>query len=115
MDIFMGIKGDYLPGTIHADVVLVRATMDGEGVDTPAHHFVKDPVFGWGGHTTGTMEIIDAAGGHVSMLLDEPWCTELAQRLGHVLLGHTRASVSERKAPSGALNTAPPSGGGGLE
>jgi thioesterase domain-containing protein/acyl carrier protein len=85
LDIFMHIKGDYRPTTINADIALVRAEMESEGVDTAAHHFVSDPLFGWSGHTNGTLETIDAAGGHVSMLLDEPWFGELAGKLARVL------------------------------
>jgi thioesterase domain-containing protein len=85
LDIFMHIKGDYRPTTINADIALVRATMEAEGVDTPAHHFVSDPLFGWSGHTNGKLETINAAGGHVSMLLDEPWFVELAEKLARVL------------------------------
>jgi thioesterase domain-containing protein len=86
LDIFMHIKGEYSPPTIQADLVLVRASIEGEGVDRPAHHFVSDPIFGWGGHTKGRMAIVDAAGGHVSMLLDEPWFGELADTLAKILL-----------------------------
>ena len=85
LDIFMHIKGEYRPITINADIALVRAEMESEGVDTPAHHFVSDPLFGWSGHTKGKLETIDAAGGHVSMLLDEPWFGELAEKLARVL------------------------------
>jgi thioesterase domain-containing protein/acyl carrier protein len=85
LEIFMHIKGDYRPITINADIALVRAAMESEGVDTPARHFVSDPLFGWSGHTNGKLETIDAAGGHVSMLLDEPWFGELAEKLARVL------------------------------
>ena len=81
----MHIKGDYRPTTINADIALVRAAMEAEGVDTPAHHFVSDPLFGWSGHTKGKLKTIDAAGGHVSMLLDEPWFGEIAEELGRLL------------------------------
>lgn len=87
LEIFMAVKGDYHPGSIRADMAIVRATREGKGADTPARHFVKDPVFGWNGHTSGRMEIIDSPGGHVSMLLDEPWFSELAEQLGRVLMG----------------------------
>jgi hypothetical protein len=85
LEIFMAVKGDFKPGVITADMILVRSMMEGEGVDAPAKHFVKDPLFGWSGHTKGKIEVIDAAGGHVSMLLDEPWFGELAERLSAVM------------------------------
>ena len=60
--------------------------MDAEGVDAPAKHFVADPFYGWQGHTRGRLATIEANGGHVSMLLDEPWFGELAEKLGALLL-----------------------------
>jgi hypothetical protein len=43
--------------------------------------FVEDPLYGWANHTTGKLEVIDTSGGHVSMLLDEPYVDELASKL----------------------------------
>ena len=47
--------------------------------------FVKDPLYGWANHTTGKLEVIDTSGGHVSMLLDEPYVDELASKLQRLL------------------------------
>jgi hypothetical protein len=52
-----------------------------EGVDVPMKYFVKDPLYGWTGHTSGKITTIDSPGGHVSMLLDEPWVNTLAESI----------------------------------
>jgi hypothetical protein len=85
LDIYMKVKDEHHPGVIAADVALVRATMEADGVDAPARMFVADPLYGWAKHTTGKLEVVDAAGGHVSMLLDEPYVDELASKLQRLL------------------------------
>jgi amino acid adenylation domain-containing protein len=85
LDIYMKVKAQHHPGIIAADVALVRATMEAEGVDAPAKMFVEDPLYGWANHTTGKLEVIDTSGGHVSMLLDEPYVDELASKLQRLL------------------------------
>jgi thioesterase domain-containing protein len=85
LDIYTKVKAQHHPGVIAADVALVRATMEAEGVDAPAKMFVEDPFYGWANHTTGKLEVIDTSGGHVSMLLDEPYVDELASKLQRLL------------------------------
>ena len=85
LEVFTVIKDDYHPATINADIALVRANLEREDLDPPAIHYVKDPLLGWRGHTSGRLEVIDTAGGHVNMMLDEPWFGELAEKLGQLL------------------------------
>jgi hypothetical protein len=35
------------------------------------------------------LEVIDTAGGHVNMMLDEPWFGEIAEKLGRLLLSQS--------------------------
>jgi acyl transferase domain-containing protein/thioesterase domain-containing protein len=89
LEIFTIIKDDYNTPTINADLALVRAHLEREDLDPPAIHYVRDPLLGWRGHTSGRLEVIDTAGGHVNMMLDEPWFGEIAEKLGRLLLSQS--------------------------
>jgi thioesterase domain-containing protein len=75
-DIYAAARVQYRPGTVAARVALVRA-QDG---DEAARGLVQDPLLGWAQHTTRGLEIVDAAGGH-SSILEEPYVDELAKKL----------------------------------
>jgi hypothetical protein len=51
-------------------VVLVRATVGDPNVrgDQPLLEVFEDPTFGWRRRVRGALDIIDAPGGHTSML-----------------------------------------------
>jgi thioesterase domain-containing protein len=57
-----------------------------EGVDSdlPSAELVTDPLLGWGDRTTGPLHVIDAVGGHSSML-QQPNVAFIAERLTTLL------------------------------
>ena len=95
LDIYTKANRKHEPGTLAADVVLVRATNNGEGIDTPQQTYVEDPLLGWGAHTTGKFDVIDASGGHLSMLTDDRHVEELAHKLLEILW---RGPLSESRS-----------------
>lgn len=82
-DIYAYARARHQPGVVSARVALVRAD-DGEQANAPARAFVQDPLLGWAHRTTAELEIIDAPGGHVSML-QVPHVDEVAHALSRVL------------------------------
>jgi thioesterase domain-containing protein len=64
---------------VNAPVVLVRAG-EGKDSDEPAIETVLDPLLGWGERTARPLQVIDAPGGHSSML-QEPNVEVIAKRL----------------------------------
>jgi thioesterase domain-containing protein len=64
---------------VNAAIVLVRAR-EGENADAPATEVVVDPLLGWGERSARPLEIVDAPGGHSSML-QEPKVEFIANRL----------------------------------
>jgi thioesterase domain-containing protein len=78
-DIYGYARNGYTPGRVNAPVVLVRAG-EGKDSDEPAIETVLDPLLGWGERTARPLQVIDAPGGHSSML-QEPNVSFIARRL----------------------------------
>jgi len=78
-EIYEKVKDLYHPGQVNARLVLVRAH-DGSGNDLPAADVVVDPLLGWGDRSRRGLDVIDAPGGHSSML-QEPHVGSVAERL----------------------------------
>ena len=91
-DIFMRVKARYHPGVVKAEVVLVRANGDGEGLDIPEGWSIDDPALGWSEHVSGPFHILDVAGAHVGMLIDEQCVDELSSKLNPFLEPRVAAS-----------------------
>jgi amino acid adenylation domain-containing protein len=87
----------YNPGRVGVPIVLVKAR---EGVDSdlPSAELVADPLLGWGDRTTGPLHVIDAVGGHSSML-QEPNVALIAERLTTLL----DSAASDQAAPARAF------------
>jgi thioesterase domain-containing protein/acyl carrier protein len=86
----------YNPGRVSAPIVLVKAR---EGVDSdlPSARLVVDPLLGWGDLTAGPLRVIDAVGGHSSML-QEPNVALIGERLTILL----DSAASGHSAPARA-------------
>ena len=84
-DIYMRVKGTYHPDRVKAEVLLVRASGDGKGLDVPEGWFVDDAALGWADHVSGPFHIVDVAGAHVGMLTDEDCVDELTEKLNPLL------------------------------
>jgi hypothetical protein len=93
--IFMRVKARYHPGVVKAEVVLVRAIGDGEGQDIPEGCFVDDPALGWAEHVSGPFHILDVAGAHLGMLIDEQCVAELSGKLNPLLERQTALDVQK--------------------
>ena len=78
-EIYEKVKDRYRPGQVNARLVVVRAN-DGNGDDLPAADVVVDPLLGWGDRSRCGLDVIDAPGGHSSML-QEPHVGSIAERL----------------------------------
>jgi thioesterase domain-containing protein len=73
-------EGDYRPARrLDAPAMLFRATQ-GEGADEPFANLFADPLLGWSPLVAAGLELVDAQGGHSSML-QEPHVGALADRL----------------------------------
>jgi len=82
----------YAPGRLHdTPVVLVRART-GTGDDQPYCEIYADDTLGWGRHTD-RVTIIDADGGHSSMVR-EPFAQTLADAMASAVPASTGPSVS---------------------
>ncbi len=66
-EIYANARDQYDPGRVNAGLILVRAG-EGDGDDIPATEAVVDPLLGWAERSTRALEVIDAPGGHSSML-----------------------------------------------
>jgi amino acid adenylation domain-containing protein len=95
-DIYASARASYSPGCVRAPIVLVRA-QEGVDDDEPAAQNVVDLLLGWEKRTTGPLEVIDAPGGHSSML-QEPNVAFIADRLVHLLESSGRTNVGPIKA-----------------
>jgi amino acid adenylation domain-containing protein len=82
-DIYANARASYSPGCIEAPIILVRAQEGADG-DAPATDYVVDPYLGWREHTLGSLDVIDAVGGHSSML-QEPNVELVARRITGLL------------------------------
>jgi thioesterase domain-containing protein len=78
-EIYEKVKDRYHPGEVNARLIVVRAH-DGSGNDLPAADVVADPLLGWGDRSRRGLDVIDAPGGHSSML-QEPHVGSVAERL----------------------------------
>jgi len=76
----------------------VRAR-EGVDADAPAVELVVDPLLGWKACSSTPLQVIDAVGGHSSML-QEPSVDSLAARLIELLEANASvsAAVSAKKA-----------------
>jgi len=80
-DIYAATKTDYHPGVIRAPMLLVRAGVGVvDDVDTPVIDLVLDPKLGWEGHSQAGLRVLDAEGGHSSML-QKPHVVGLAKQV----------------------------------
>jgi thioesterase domain-containing protein len=95
-DIFWKAQVSYNAGCVSAPIVLVKAR-EGADSDLPSAELVTDPLLGWGDRTTGHLQIINAVGGHSSML-QEPNVALIAERLTILL----DPAASDRGAPARA-------------
>ncbi|HEY8922775.1 MAG TPA: amino acid adenylation domain-containing protein [Polyangia bacterium] len=75
-DIYANARERYRPGRVRAPIVLVRA---GDGDDV-ASEMVLDPLLGWADRSSQPLRVIDAPGGHSSML-QEPNVAFIAEEL----------------------------------
>jgi amino acid adenylation domain-containing protein len=89
-EIYESVRSRYNPGQVQAPLILVRAR-EGVDADAPAVELVADPLLGWEDRTSTPLQVIDAVGGHSSML-QEPSVDSLAERLIELL--EANASVS---------------------
>jgi len=95
-DIYSNARERYRPGRVRAPIVLVRA---GDGDDT-ATEMVLDLLLGWADRSNQPLRVIDAPGGHSSML-QEPNVGILADELVKLLDATTGRSATPSTA-SGA-------------
>jgi hypothetical protein len=70
--------------------VKASASIGGKG-DVPVNELFSDPLLGWGKYVDGTIEVIEALGGHSSML-QEPYVASLARTLEPYLPGGRAAA-----------------------
>jgi len=95
-DIYEAARDAYAPEVAHIPHVLLvkaSASVGGKG-DIPVNELFSDPLLGWGKYVDGKIEVIEALGGHSSML-QEPYVASLARTL-------------EAYLPGGRPATAPP-------
>jgi thioesterase domain-containing protein len=92
--LYASVRDDTDPAaSLDADAVLFRATQgNSELADWPFASQYQDPDFGWRAHIRGQLQVIDVAGGHVSMLR-EPHVDGLAEKLQALI---DRASAEPR-------------------
>jgi thioesterase domain-containing protein len=85
-DVYEGARDRHEPKLVHAPhVVLVKASSASSVKgDTPLSEMYADPLLGWDRYVTGSIETIQAPGGHTSML-KEPWVASLARALERYL------------------------------
>ena len=97
-EIYENARSHYIPGRVQAPLILVRAR-EGVDADAPAVELVVDPLLGWKACSSTPLQVIDAVGGHSSML-QEPSVDSLAARLIELLEANASASaaVSAKKA-----------------
>jgi thioesterase domain-containing protein len=82
--IYSFAEARYRPrGKVRREIVLYRAT-HGDGADEPITRHYEDPLLGWGRRTAEGVRVIEAPGGHSSML-QEPNVAGLAGDLARYL------------------------------
>jgi thioesterase domain-containing protein len=82
--VYAWAQARYRPGAkLLRQILLFRAT-EGHGADESFVNLYEDPLLGWGQRTRQGVRVIEAAGGHSSML-QEPHVSGLAEDLGRYL------------------------------
>jgi amino acid adenylation domain-containing protein len=91
-EIYENVRSHYNPGQVQAPLILVRAR-EGVDADAPAVELVVDPWLGWKELAATPLRVIDAVGGHSSML-QEPSVDSLAERLIELLEANASTSAA---------------------
>jgi hypothetical protein len=105
-EIYLNIRDDYVPLPARIEhVVLVKAS-ETRGGDEALRERFDDPLLGWGRLIDGTLDAVDAPGGHSSML-QEPAVQGLAAILTQLLSPDAQETpgTAALTGSSGAIRT----------
>jgi amino acid adenylation domain-containing protein len=101
-EIYTVLRDQYVPEpTRVGSALLVRAAPDGVGREEPASLYYSDPLLGWRRHVRDDLRVVDAPGGHASML-QEPAVAFIADALASYLGApqHAPAPAARAQAAS---------------